>query len=126
MFGLGLYAGEGSRTDPNSAAVCSCAPELIRAAIRFFEAIGVARGHIRAQLSVHPGVKVRAAERHWRHESGLPSTQFTATTVALSQASRGLRGRMTPHGTLRVRVHDTRIARKIVRWLELSALSSTG
>lgn len=122
MFGLALYIGEGSKTQPNSLRFSNCDPGVIRKSLQFFLKIGVAQSSVRCAVHLHPGLCVEAAELHWQEITGLPPAQFYKTTVALSRASSGTKTNVQCYGTCHLVIHQTRLRQKMEKWMDLSLL----
>jgi transcriptional regulator with XRE-family HTH domain len=77
VFGLALYAGEGSKT-PGELRFANSDPRMILAYItwlrRFFE---VNEARLRLRLYLHADLDVDAAVAHWSSLTGIPPEQFT-------------------------------------------------
>jgi hypothetical protein len=123
MFGLALYAGEGSKTE-HSLILTNCDPRLLRVGIEFYRMLGVEMSRIRAAININRAQGVSAAEAFWASQLGLRRKQFTKTHVATSSSSRGRRGNKQPYGTCRIKVHDTRLLRMVLRWIDLAMTTS--
>lgn len=120
MFGLALYIGEGSKTQPNSLRLSNCNPGVIRKGLQFFLKIGVSPTSVRCAVHLHPGLCVETAETHWQEITGLLPAQFYKTTVALSRASSGTKTNVQRYGTCHLVIHQTRLRQKMEKWMELS------
>lgn len=117
MFGLALYIGEGSKTQEVS--LTNSDARVLRAALRFFERIGIDRASVRANVQIHDDVDLVAAERFWRRELSLPKAQFYKTNVV--PAGRSLRPGKLPFGTARVRARSSSYQlRLVLRWADRS------
>lgn len=123
MFGLALYAGEGGKTIPNTTSFSNANPDMICKELGFFRQIGIPQSCIRAMLHIQDKGLQDGAENFWIQRTGLPPDQFYRTVVAISRASLQ-RGRILPHGTLRISANNTRIRQKIERWLSLALTQS--
>lgn len=119
MFGLALYIGEGSKTNQNGLCLSNCDPRVIRKGLEFFRAIGIPARSMRCAIHLHPGLCVNTAERYWQGVTGLASTNFQKTTVALSQASTSRKGNVQEYGTCHIKASHTKIRQKLSRWMEL-------
>lgn len=120
MFGLALYIGEGSKTQPNSLRLSNCDPGVIRKGLQFFLKIGVSPTSVRCAVHLHPGLCVETAEAYWQEITGLTPAQFYKTTVALSRASSGTKTNVQCYGTCHLVIHQTRLRQKMEKWMELS------
>ncbi len=120
MFGLALYIGEGSKTQPNSLRFANCDTGVIRKGLQFFLKIGLSRPQIRCAVHLHPNLDVAEAEAYWQETTGLVPAQFYKTTVALSRASSGSRTNIQRYGTCHLVAHQTSIRQKLEKWMELA------
>ena len=120
MFGLALYIGEGSKTQPNSLRFANCDPRVIRRGLQFFLKIGLLMPQIRCAVHLHPNLDVAEAEAYWQEATGLLPLQFYKTTVALSRASTGNKTNVQRYGTCHLVAHQTRTRQKLAKWMELA------
>jgi hypothetical protein len=116
-FGLALYIGEGSKTD-SVVGVTNANPAVLRAALRFFDLIGIEMGRVKVNIVLHQGEDPTAALRHWATELGLPPHRFNKVTT--SKVSGGQRARHLIHGTACVKLSAASAKRKLNRWMELA------
>ena len=106
-LGLGLYWGEGSKTNRNSIELSNTDPRIIQMYILFLKKyfnfpISKMRGHI----GVHSHLSIGEAEKYWSDISGIPISQFHKTSIQKSRAGNGERDKL-PYGTFSVAVYDT-------------------
>lgn len=117
MFGLAIYAGEGSKTG-GAVTITNCDPKLLRCVVEFFKMLGVDIARMRGAIQVHSDERVAPAEKYWSEELGIPPAQFQRTHVVVTRSSKRIRGNVQPNGTCRVKVNDTRLLRMVLRWIE--------
>jgi len=112
MFCLGLYAGEGAKTD-GRVSMANTNPLLVRALLAWLRAefdIDESR------LYLHEGLDLRAAVTHWSAELGIPEAQFTRPYRAVADAS----VRSTKHrfGCVTVAYSDALVHRRVMARIE--------
>ena len=122
IFGLGIYAGEGSKCDNNTAGAANANHLILAKVVEFFQVIGVPKDRIKAGVHVHDEAQVAVAENFWSVALGIPRSQFERTGVFISENSKRTARKKNnlPHGTCYLKVHDTAVRQKIGRWLELA------
>ncbi len=76
MYGLGLYHGEGSKTD-GVVKVTNTSPQILLASVawlrRFFT---IDESRLRLRLYLHEGLDLGVATEYWSTTLGIPMTQF--------------------------------------------------
>ncbi len=120
MFGLALYIGEGSKTQPNGLCLSNCDPRVIQKGLQFFLQIGIPYQSLRCAVHLHPGICIETAEAYWQEVTGLPKTQFHKTSEAISQASSGKKVSLQMYGTCHIKANHTKIRQKLSRWMILA------
>ncbi|WP_157042216.1 helix-turn-helix domain-containing protein [Nitriliruptor alkaliphilus] len=102
--GLGLYAGDGSKTQ-SSVRFANSDPRMValfcRWLRRFFE---VDEDRLRVTLYLHAGLDLVAAEAHWAEVTGVPVSQFGKPYRAAPDAS--IRHNKHVHGCAHVAYHS--------------------
>jgi hypothetical protein len=86
IAGAIAYWCEGAKNKPyrrldNDVAFINSDPKLISFFLRFLNAAGVEREHLRCRLSIHERADVVAAQRFWQQVTQLPAEQFTRPTL---------------------------------------------
>lgn len=88
VFGLGLYAGEGSKTG-STVSMANTNPVLLRVFVawlrRHFE---VDETRLRVKLYLHEGLDLDEAERFWSAVTDIPPQQFRAPYRAVADPTR--------------------------------------
>lgn len=122
MFGLGLYIGEGCKVDPHTLGVSNCDPAVIRMGIEFYKVIGVDLGALcpNVQLPVALEHRVDDAVAFWSRELSLPAEQFKKTVIDRRKGNGKSSRNPWPNGCCHVKVHDTYLKQKVLRWMELA------
>jgi len=119
MFGLGLYAGEGSKTG-HTAAITNTDVDLLRRAVELLLRIGAKRERIHLCLNLHDPTHEKTASSFWRDVLNLPNAAIYVSTK-VSSASQGKSRRVHVNGICRVGTNDTRLRIKLCEWLRLAS-----
>lgn len=81
MLGLGIYIGEGTKSN-NITRIINSDPKIIKLAVRWFKEIfGVGARHIRVTLHLYPDNDERECINFWSKSTGIPANQFQQTSV---------------------------------------------
>ena len=118
-IGLGLYWGEGAKTERWRAVFYNSDPVINKVMMRFFREIcNIPDDDIRIQLILHKHVSEKTARAFWAKELDLPKSSFYKASFAESRASKRKRSsHRLPYGTIQISVRGKRIANKIKGWL---------
>jgi hypothetical protein len=116
MAGLGLYAGDGSKT-PGSVRFANSNPAMVKFFCdwlrRFFE---VDEPRLRIQLYLHADLDLDSAMEAWVAVTGIPPAQFTKAYRAVVDETR--RHNRYVHGCCHVVYSSTRVHREIMGLLD--------
>lgn len=81
MLGLGIYVGEGSKTD-RITRIINSDPKIIRFAIKWFKTtFGVQMKQFKIRLHLYPDNNERESIEYWSKYTGIPMTQFFKPTI---------------------------------------------
>lgn len=117
-LGLGLYWGEGSKTQRGSVSFFNGDPRLIQIMMRFYEEIcGVSHSKFKGHILLHHHLSARRAERYWSKVTGLPLSQFQKTSLQHNKRSKNMKDTL-PFGTFALCVYDTSLFLMIMGWME--------
>ena len=118
MLGLGVYLGEGSKTDRGKIALSNTDPRIIQIFVKFLTDIcGYPAHRIHAHVGIHSHLSIKKAEIYWSAISDIPLNQFTKTSIQQSRAGKGERDRL-PYGTFEVSVYDTPGRIRLEGWIQ--------
>lgn len=105
MFGLGLYLGEGEKTN-NTVRISNSNPSTMSTLVSWFISLGVQRSQFAPRLHLYPDSDIEASLQFWAKATGLPTTQFQRTYVdRRTNKSKNKAGKL-PHGTLHLGVRS--------------------
>lgn len=112
MFVLGLYAGEGSKTD-GEVAMANTNPAYSRLFLRWLRnRFDIDERRLRAIVYLHDGLDIADATAHWSKMLGIPVDQFTKPYRAVADGS--IRSRKHVNGCATARYSSTYIHRRVM------------
>ena len=118
MLGVGLYLGEGSKTDRVKIALSNADPRIIQIFVKFLiDTCGYPLSRIHAHIGIHSHLSINRAEHYWAKISGIPLKQFSKTSIQASRSGKGERDRL-PFGTFEVAVYDTPGRIRFEGWIQ--------
>lgn len=129
MLGIGLYLGEGSKSQEEVRMVNSD-PAVIKIMLRWFrDFCGVQSHHIRVAVHGYPDNDAKELVNFWSGAIDIPREQFIKTSIDTRQNKSPNRKRKLPYGTAHVYIRGggtlplgvKSLHRKIMGWIESSA-----
>lgn len=129
LIGAALYWGEGykklrvqnGRELPGHVlSLTNSDPDMARMFVQFLHhAMNVPLSDIRLSLRLYRHINEKNALKYWLNATGLPKECHKGTTYLVSIASKGKRPyNRLPHGTVEIRINDTRRFHRIMGWIE--------
>jgi transposase-like protein len=115
VFGLGIYAGEGDKTG-NVCAVTNSDPNILKAAFRFFDVIGVSKERVKLSVWSYPDLDTKEVENFWNQEIGITPRVYM-TNGSLAGKGRRTKSRF---GTARLKICSTGVVFKTLLWLQMA------
>ena len=108
-IGLGLYWGEGTKSNKHSIRLGNTDPQLVRTFILFLEqAYSVKKEELKFGLQVFSNMPVKDVLFFWQKHLGVRDEQFMRTIVTPSRGA-GTYGRKIQHGVLTVYFHNRKL-----------------
>ena len=118
LLGVGLYWGEGSKTNRGSIELSNTDPRIIQIHVLFLTSVfKFPMSKIHAHVGLHSHLSIVKAERYWSKVSGIPLRQFQKTSMQRSKSGKGERDRL-PFGTFTVGVYDTAARIRLEGWIQ--------
>lgn len=124
LFGLGLYLGEGCKTN-GQVRIMNSDPQIIRAAIAWFRMLGVRNEQLRLRLHLYPDSDVKRCLQFWSRATSIPLSQFQKHQVDRRTDKKVIMQRKLPFGTAQLTVqgggrkeYGVLFFRKIQLWNE--------
>ena len=118
MFGLALYAGEGSKTG-NNPVITNSNSGIVRSGIKFFLQCGIRKEDLRVTVTIYDNMNVENAVNYWEKFLGIPRNQFYRTTILKSRTVHH-RCNKLENGICRVQVNSMAFMQKILCWMRLA------
>ena len=120
VFGLALYAGEGSKTTPGKIALVNCDWRIVRRSVQFYELIGIPINRVRVRLQLHPGIDEEPVLAYWQQHLELPASQFLPVCRKVSRASLDRAGHKQPNGICEVYACSVVLWNKLLHWMAMA------
>ncbi len=112
MFVLGLYAGEGSKTD-GELAMANTNPAYLHLFLKWLRSrFEIDERRLRAILYLHEGLDIDSAERFWSRVLDIPRSQFTKPYRAVADSS--IRSRKHVNGCATARYASALLHRRVM------------
>lgn len=125
VFGLGLYMGEGCKTN-SQIRVINSDVRIIQATIAWFKILGVKRGQIKLRLYLYPDNDVMQSLQFWSKATSIPLSQFQKCQIDRRTDKKAKMRRKLPFGTVQLTVqskgrkeYGVLFFRKIQLWNEV-------
>jgi hypothetical protein len=108
-IGLGLYWGEGTKSNKHSIRLGNTDPRLIKAFIRFLgQAYAIKKSELRFGLQIFSNMPAKDVLLFWQKHLGVRDGQFMKTIVTPSRGE-GTYKRKIQHGVLTVYFHNRKL-----------------
>jgi len=125
MLSIGLYIGEGAKTNEHVRMINSD-PQVINLAIEWFQKIcRIPKNHFSIALHIYPDISKKKAIDFWSQSTGIPKSQFEKIQVDKRENKSGKRNRKLPYGTVHLNVrskgkkeYGVELHRRIIGWIE--------
>ncbi|MFH1178388.1 MAG: hypothetical protein V1711_01520 [bacterium] len=125
VFGLGLYLGEGCKSN-GQIRVVNSDPRIIQAAIAWFKILGVRKDQIKIRVHLYPDNNVRQCLQFWSRTTSIPLSQFQKPQIDIRVDKKAKKLHKLPFGTVQLVVlsrgrkeYGVLFFRKIQLWNEV-------
>ena len=105
LFGLGLYLGEGCKTNSQIRMINSD-PRIIQATIAWFRMLGVKESQFRLRLHLYPDSEVRQSLQFWSRTTSIQLSQFQKHQIDSRIDKKAKKRRKLPFGTVQLTVQS--------------------
>lgn len=117
-IGLGLYWGEGTKSNKTSVRLGNTDPALVRVFIDFLETFfEIKKSKLRFGLQIFSDMPAQKAEKFWQDLLGVPSSQFYKVIVTPAR-SIGTYRQKTKHGVLTVYYNNKKLRDTLCELIE--------
>lgn len=109
MLGIGLYWGEGAKSDGDPASVINSDPEIILMMRNWFENMGVRRTDFRPYIFISEMHRPREKQvvSFWSHYLGIPKAQFNNVTFLKGRPKKVYENHDSYYGVLALRIRKS-------------------
>lgn len=120
VLGLGIYWGEGDKTENGRVAVINTDGDLLKVVVKFYcRCLKVLSSKLRVGLFVYEGMDQEKEMVFWSEKLSVPRSQFIKVQVLKSRSRRT--ERKSRHGVCSIYFSSTELSVKIREWIRLSA-----
>lgn len=131
LLGIGLYIGEGAKSN-ESIRIINSDPEVIRLAIKWLKSIAILKTeNFRIVIYLYPDNDMEECLNFWQKVTGLPRTTFGKVQIDRRKNKSKFKQKKLPHGTALVVVKSNgnpelgkKLFRRIMGWIS-GVLSQT-
>ena len=123
MVGLGLYIGEGAKSDQTILLVNSN-PAIVNLMVRWFtKALKIPRENLRIRIHAYPDNDIELSLDYWSKKTNIPRSQFQKTIIDRRTDKKAVKAGKLPYGTAHLKALSNGdkalgvfLARKIGAW----------
>ena len=121
MLGVGLYWGEGGKTQ-RTFTVSNSDPRLIKAICTWCK-VYFRNTQLRGKVSAHSDVDLNRAKRYWSRITGIDKTTITVALVAPKSSKQKRPRNLLPYGTfcISARKGSNELHTKVMHWINLAS-----
>lgn len=105
VFGLGLYLGEGCKTN-SQIRVMNSDSRIIQATIAWFRMLGVEKKQIKLRLHLYPDSNVTHSLQFWSRTTSIPLSQFQKHQIDSRIDKKAKKRHKLPFGTVQLTVQS--------------------
>ncbi len=124
MLGLGIYIGEGSKTQSHVRLV-NADPKVLRLYVRWLRMLGLRSENLSVRIHLYPDTPIQEAESYWCKQLGVPLAQFQSPSIDRRVGKDRKRSATHTYGTAHVTVRangnksfGVALSRRIGAWME--------
>ena len=125
LIGLGIYWGEGDKSNNGRVAVINTDPELLKIIASFFrQCLGILNNNLRIGLFIYEDIDKDVAVSFWSEKLNVPTHQFIKVQVLKSRSK--LTKNRSKYGICSLYCSSTELSIKIHEWIRLLSVYSAG
>jgi hypothetical protein len=125
IYGLGLYLGEGAKTN-NGVCISNADPKVVKLATAWFLSLGVSSTQFSPRIHIYPDNDLQECLQFWANTISIPISQFQKSHIDQRTDKIVKKKNLLPYGTLHLSVRSrgqkefgVRFFRKIQIWNEV-------
>lgn len=123
MLGLGLYIGEGTKSD-QSVRFVNANPAIMQLIVRWLtESLGISKNNMRVRLHLYPDTDINTCVSYWSSLLQIPNERFYKSVIDTRQNKKIAKFGKLPNGTAHLSINSLGekrfgvfLARKIMAW----------
>lgn len=117
IVALGLYLGEGTKSNSISVRLTNSDPDLVNIFLKFLKIIcGVKAKKIKLWLTLHSDILPTRAEQFWNQKLDMPLSQFSKSVIINSRGN-GTYKKKSLYGTATICVHNMKLRKILQDWV---------
>ena len=117
---LGLYMGEGTKSNSISVRLSNSDPNLVNIFLKFLTDIcGVRTQKIKLWITLHSDIPPKQAERFWSQKLSTPLSQFSKSVI-INNRGNGIYKKKSLYGTATICVHNMKLRKLLQGWIKKS------
>lgn len=105
IFGLGLYMGEGNKTN-SLVSVANSDPRVMKAVVAWLSSLGVRKAQLSARIFLYPDSNIEESLNFWSKATSIPLEQFHRSYIDQRIDKKLKKKGKLPFGTLHIRVRS--------------------
>ena len=118
LVGLGIYWGEGDKTNNGRVAVINTDPELLLIVTNFYRrCLGISNNNLRIGLFIYEDINQETAIKFWSEKLKIPRSQFIKIQILKSRSQ--LTKNKSKYGICSLYFSNTKFNVKIHEWIRL-------
>ena len=118
MIALGLYLGEGTKSNLISVRLSNSDPNLVNIFLKFLKIIcGVETKKIKLWLTLHSDISTKEAGRFWSKRLNIPLSQFSRSVI-VDHHNNGSYRKKSIYGTATICVHNMKLRKILQDWID--------
>ena len=121
LVGLGIYWGEGDKTNNGRVAVINTDPELLQIVANFYrQCLGISDNNLRIGLFIYEDIDQETVIKFWSEKLKIPQSQFIKVQLLKSRSR--LTKNKSKYGICSLYFSNTEFNVKIHEWIRLLAI----
>lgn len=121
LIGLGIYWGEGDKTDNGRVAVINTDPELLKIVVKFYrQCLNISENSLRIGLFIYEDIDQNKATKFWSKKLKISQSHFIKIQILKSRSK--LTKNKSKYGICSLYFSNTKLNVKIHEWINLLSI----